>query len=57
LIKVEARGSRQRVPHKLLSVTEDSPCRKRIRLEVKEAKVKQAEKVNALRRKKVGKLQ
>jgi hypothetical protein len=57
LIKVEARGTRQRVPRKLLSVTEDSPCQKRIRLEVKEAKVKQTEKVNALRRKKVGKLQ
>jgi hypothetical protein len=52
LIKVEGRPSRQRVPRKVFTMTEDSPCRKRIRLEVKEAKEKQAEKVNALRRKK-----
>jgi hypothetical protein len=57
LIKVEGRPSRQRVPRKVFTMTEDSPCRKRIRLEVKEAKEKQAEKVNALRRKKVGALQ
>ncbi len=54
--KVETRATRQKVPQKYLSMTEDSPCWKRIRLEVKEAKLKQAEKVNALR-KKVGKLQ
>jgi hypothetical protein len=39
LIKGEARASRQRVPRKLFSVMEDSPCQKRIRLEVKETKV------------------
>jgi hypothetical protein len=34
-------------------MTEDSPCRKRIRSEVRDAKIKQAEKVNRLQSKKV----
>jgi hypothetical protein len=55
--KIETRATKQKVPRKKLSMTEDSPCQKRIRLEVKEAKLKQAKKVNALRRKKFGKLQ
>jgi hypothetical protein len=38
-------------PHKHLSMTEDSQSHKK-KLEVKEAKLKQAKKVNALRRKK-----
>jgi hypothetical protein len=38
VIKVETRVTRHKVPRKYLSMTEDSPCQKQIRLEVKEAK-------------------
>jgi len=54
--KVETRATKRKSPAKHLSLTEDSPSRKKIRLEVKEAKLKQAKKVNELRRKKAGKL-
>ena len=49
---METRAAKQKSPAKEVSMTEDSPCRKRIRSEVRDAKIKQAEKVNRLRSKK-----
>ncbi len=45
---METRAAKQKSPAKEVSMTEDSPSRKCIRSEVREAKMKQAEKVNRL---------
>ena len=50
--KMETRAGKRKSPSKEFSMTEDSPDRKRLRAEVKEAKMKQADKVNKLRMKK-----
>jgi hypothetical protein len=57
VIKVDPRATKREIPRKHLSMMEDIPSRKKLRLEVKEAKLKQAKKVNELRRKKASKLE
>jgi hypothetical protein len=49
--KIETRAGKRKSPSEEISMTEDSPDRKRLRAEVKEAKMKQADKVNKLRMK------
>jgi hypothetical protein len=47
---VDAAKGRRKIPSRGISMTEDSPIWKKMRKAVKDAKVKQAEKVNRLRR-------
>ncbi len=46
--KMETRAGTRKSPRREMSVTEDSPGQKQIRAEVKQAKIKQADKVNKL---------